>query len=132
MALGIGAGDEVITVPYTWISTAEVISLLGVKNLYLWMFVMTLGIWMRSSLRLPLPIRPKQSCQFPYTDNARTWILSTRSQRNTTYLLSKMRLQSFGATYKGKKFAIYQPSAVPHFSFQTSWVLWGWGCLIHK
>ncbi len=31
MALGLGAGDEVITVPYTWISTAEVISLLGAK-----------------------------------------------------------------------------------------------------
>ena len=29
MTIGIGAGDEVITVPYTWISTAEVIALLG-------------------------------------------------------------------------------------------------------
>ena len=34
MALGVGAGDEVITVPYTWISTAEVISLLGAKPIF--------------------------------------------------------------------------------------------------
>lgn len=29
MALGIGSGDEVVTVPFTWISTAEVVSLVG-------------------------------------------------------------------------------------------------------
>jgi len=34
MALGVEAGDEVITVPYTWISTAEVISLLGAKPVF--------------------------------------------------------------------------------------------------
>ena len=34
MALDVGPGDEIITVPYTWISTAEVIALLRAKTVF--------------------------------------------------------------------------------------------------
>jgi UDP-2-acetamido-2-deoxy-ribo-hexuluronate aminotransferase len=115
MALGVGAGDEVITVPYTWISTAEVISLLGAKPVFVDIRPDT---WNMDELywRLPLPIRPKQLCLYLSTANARIWMPSTRLQKNTTYLLSKMPHKALVLPTKVKNPAIYQPSAAHPFS----------------
>jgi UDP-2-acetamido-2-deoxy-ribo-hexuluronate aminotransferase len=66
MALGVGAGDEVVTVPYTWILTAEVISLLE-QNLYLSDIRPDTWNMDEPCLRQLLPIRPKQLCQFQST-----------------------------------------------------------------
>ena len=115
MALGVGAGDEVITVPYTWISTAEVIALLGAKPVFVdirsdtWNMDETL-------LKLPLPIRPKQSCLYPFMDNVRIWMPLMRLQKSIIYRLSKMLPKVLVLLTKVKNPVIYQPSvALPFF-----------------
>ncbi|OUU38930.1 MAG: aminotransferase DegT, partial [Verrucomicrobia bacterium TMED56] len=62
MALGIGAGDEVITVPYTWISTAEVISLLGAKPVFV---DIRSDTWNMDETRLELAITEKTKAIMP-------------------------------------------------------------------
>lgn len=44
MALGVGIDDEVITTPFTWISTAEVICILGAKPVFIDIDPMTYNI----------------------------------------------------------------------------------------
>lgn len=102
MALGVGAGDEVITVPYTWISTAEVISLVGAKPVFVdirpdtWNMEETLleaAITEKTKAIIPVSIYG----QCPDMDE----INAIAHKHNLPVI--EDAAQSFGAVYKNKK-----------------------------
>jgi len=102
MALEIGPGDEVITVPYTWISTAEVIVLLGAKPVFVdirpdtWNMDPELiedAITERTRAIIPVGIYGQPPDMDPINAIAEAHHLTVIEDA----------AQSFGATYKGKK-----------------------------
>ena len=102
MALGVGAGDEVITVPYTWISTAEVIALLGAKPVFVdirsdtWnMDESLLGDAITDRTKAIMPVSIYGQCSDMDAINA-------IAQKYDLPVIEDAA-QSFGATYKGKK-----------------------------
>jgi UDP-2-acetamido-2-deoxy-ribo-hexuluronate aminotransferase len=102
MALGIGAGDEVITVPYTWISTAEVISLLGAKPVFVDIRPDT---WNMDETLLDAAITDKTKAIMPVSIYGQCPDMDAINEIAKKYNLPVIEdaAQSFGATYKGKK-----------------------------
>jgi UDP-2-acetamido-2-deoxy-ribo-hexuluronate aminotransferase len=102
MALGVGAGDEVITVPYTWISTAEVIALLGAKPVFVDIRPDT---WNMDETLLESAITEKTKAIMPVSIYGQCPDMDTINTIAKKYKLPVIEdaAQSFGATYKGKK-----------------------------
>jgi UDP-2-acetamido-2-deoxy-ribo-hexuluronate aminotransferase len=102
MALGIGPGDEVITVPYTWISTAEVISLLGAKPVFVDIRPDT---WNMDETLLEAAITDKTKAIMPVSIYGQCSDMDAINEIAKKYNLPVIEdaAQSFGATYKGKK-----------------------------
>jgi UDP-2-acetamido-2-deoxy-ribo-hexuluronate aminotransferase len=102
MALGIGAGDEVITVPYTWISTAEVISLLGAKPVFV---DIRSDTWNMDETLLEEAITEKTKAIMPVSIYGQCPDMDVINEIAKKYNLTIIEdaAQSFGATYKGKK-----------------------------
>ena len=102
MALGVGAGDEVITVPYTWISTAEVISLLGAKPVFVDIGPDT---WNMDETLLEAAITEKTKAIMPVSIYGQCPDMDAINAIAEKYNLSVIEdaAQSFGASYKGKK-----------------------------
>ncbi len=102
MALGVGAGDEVITVPYTWISTAEVIALLGAKPVFV---DIRPDSWNMDSALLEATITDKTKAIMPVSIYGQCPDIDAINKIAHKYNLPVIEdaAQSFGATYKDKK-----------------------------
>ena len=102
MSLGVRAGDEVITVPYTWISTAEVIALLGAKPVFVDIRPDT---WNMDETHVEAAITEKTKAIMPVSIYGQCPDMDAINAIGERYNLPVIEdaAQSFGATYKGKK-----------------------------
>jgi UDP-2-acetamido-2-deoxy-ribo-hexuluronate aminotransferase len=103
MALGIGAGDEVITVPYTWISTAEMIALLGAKPVFVDIDEKT---WNMNPALLEDAITERTKAIMPvgiYGQPADMTTINEIASRHGGLPVIEDAAQCFGATHQGRK-----------------------------
>lgn len=102
MALGIGAGDEVITVPYTWISTAEMIALIGAKPVFV---DIEEDSWNMDPTQLEAAITDKTKAIMPVGIYGQTADMTAINAIAKKYDLPVIEdaAQSFGSTHHGVK-----------------------------
>lgn len=101
MALGIGPGDEVITVPYTWISTAEMIALLGAKPVFV---DIESDTWNMDPTKLEAAITPKTKAIMPvgiFGQTANMSAINAIAKKRGEIPVIEDAAQSFGATHNG-------------------------------
>ncbi|NKQ41924.1 MAG: DegT/DnrJ/EryC1/StrS family aminotransferase [Sulfurovum sp.] len=102
MALDIGAGDEVITTPFTFIATAEVIALLGAKSIFVDIEEDNYNI---DPALIEAAITKNTKAIMPvslYGQCADMDAINDIAVKYDTPVIEDA-CQSFGATYKGKK-----------------------------
>jgi len=101
-ALGVGAGDEVITVPFTWISSCEVIGLVGAKPVFVDIDPVTYNI---DVSRIEAAITPRTRAIIPVNLFGQMpdydVINAIAAKHNLTVI--EDAAQSFGATQRGRQ-----------------------------
>ncbi|MDX1496247.1 MAG: DegT/DnrJ/EryC1/StrS family aminotransferase [Salinisphaeraceae bacterium] len=101
MAYGIGRGDEVITTPFTFIATAEVIALLGAKPVYVDIDPKTYNL---NPELIEAAITPNTKAIMPvslYGQCADFDAINAIGEKHGLPVIED-GAQSFGATYKGR------------------------------
>jgi UDP-2-acetamido-2-deoxy-ribo-hexuluronate aminotransferase len=103
MALGVRAGDEIITTPFTFVATAEVNALLGAVPVFVDVQPDTCNI---DPTLLAAAITPKTRAIIPvslYGQTADMDEINAIAQQHGSIPVIEDAAQSFGATYKNKK-----------------------------
>ncbi len=124
MALGIGPGDEVITTPFTFIATGEMIALLSARPVFVDIDPRTYNI---DPTRIEAAITAKTKAIMPvslYGQCADMDAINEIANRHGLPVIEDAA-QSFGATYKGRKSGAL--STIGSTSFFPSKPLGGYG-----
>ncbi len=103
MALGIGPGDEIVTTPFTFVATAEVIVLLGAKPVFVDVEPDTGNI---NADLIEAAITPKTKAIMPvslYGQTADMDAINAIAAKHGNLPVIEDAAQSFGATYKGRQ-----------------------------
>jgi UDP-2-acetamido-2-deoxy-ribo-hexuluronate aminotransferase len=113
-ALGIGPGDEVVTVPFTWISTAEVISLVGAEPVFVDIEPSTFNM---DVSRLEAAITPRTRAIMPVSlfGQMPDYELVCRIAERHRVAVIEDAAQSFGATRNGRTSCGVTPIASTSF-----------------